>query len=430
MATPNLFSDFQNVVWKFVGEQRSFDKNTDRYYFNDVKVCNNKTGHERRYTVGDCVYVNTDEENNSWVGQIVDFFCNGSPPKDDDEVQVVHDSTTASRMFVVFRWLYNPLEIDRDSTRALPTPVQTPLKRELYFSDHIDYDGNPVEVIEGRAFMFQTQRELNRAVQVHPEHFCIGDIFRLVRYYYGSNSGIPPPIRELEIGELVYLINNPTTSVMYKVAKQTRRGNLGPVLKGTGPRTNRAPVNPSSWVAPPRDSSRTRVEIVEAEGRAPVPSPDRLRSRRRIVESESDSDDTIEPARSSPRTPRRATSRKSTVPIVVSGNRVPKRNIVARKSTLNPPTQNTAPPPRSELTEQSSLSSSLGSATRTGLSEIFAQMTIEQQRFCYDKLAELLDESLNTMVEQGLSFDMNEQQKMALANVVYRKALVHVPPSE
>eukprot|EP00171_Calliarthron_tuberculosum_P001571 IDg1571t1 len=262
MASQGHFSDFNNVHWSFLGQPRPCEKNAGRVYYSMAKVRSITGGVERTYKLGDCVFVNVEEGSEPWVGQVVDFFSKGKDPQDDDELQVVHDTTIAIRMFVVLRWFYNPKDVEPDTKRSLPPCMREAVVNELYFSDHIEYQGNPLEVIEGRAFPFQTQRELEYARAHHPSGFWEGDRMNIVRHYYGTSSGIPPPMRELERGELEYLMKNHTTSEMYRVAKTARRGNLGPVLKGTGPKRNMYISASKPLISLPK----RRIETIEAVG--------------------------------------------------------------------------------------------------------------------------------------------------------------------
>ena len=242
----NKLKDIANITWSFRG--RHYNVREDQYYYYQAQVsC--RDGTNRIFNVGDCVYVDAgDDTGNSWICQIVEMYRIGNQiDEDDDDFQIVHDSTASNRMRTVLRWLYHPHDI-MQATRAGLRPEFTKLHdAELYFSDHIEFDGNALEVIDGRAFLFQSVDELKRFSKANVDSddtsdrgFWNGDKVHLVRYFYGTQASNPPPVRELEKNELKYLLEHPTTDAMYKRSRTARRGGYEPVLKGTGRKNSAA----------------------------------------------------------------------------------------------------------------------------------------------------------------------------------------------
>ncbi len=228
-----FFSDPRDIRWTWVGkgERRGLG---DRVYYKTAKVTRLSDKLERTFRVGDTVYVNAGGEE-PWVAHLVNMFQRGSSEQDDDEVQVVDDSNSNNSMRCTLRWCYTKGDLEPESLRlARDLPRRIP--GEMYFTDHVEDSGsNGLEVIEGRAFLCSTEQEMRNLKENPPKNYWDDDAVRLVRCFYGNKSGSPPPLRELEKGELQHLISKPSTDThLYRRSRPALFGVTGAVMKGTG----------------------------------------------------------------------------------------------------------------------------------------------------------------------------------------------------
>ncbi len=279
-AVQNKLKDIANITWAFVGRPYSMRDN-NHYYTSATVSC--RDGTSRLFTLGDCVYVDAgDDSGNSWICQIVEMYSNGPPPDDsDDDFQVVHDSTASTRMRTVLRWLYHPNDIMEETRASMRPEFKVLDASELYFSDHLEFEGNALEVIDGRAFLFETVDEMKRFKRsvedtddTSETGYWAGDKLHVVRYYYGTQASNPPPVRELEKGELKFLLENPRTDPMYKRSRTIRRGGYEPVLKGTGKKTDAQKNTATKWVVLRRDTNtdaERKRDIVQSTPKSSPP---------------------------------------------------------------------------------------------------------------------------------------------------------------
>lgn len=218
-------NEANNIVWSFLGKPLSQDS---RRYYKHAEVRYQADNSTRIFKIGECVYMSSDDFGGFWVGQIVQMYERAREEQDVDPVQ---------RMRIVLRWMYDLEDISRDSRRAMHPSFFKRSTNELMFSDGLEFRGNSIEVIQGRAFLFQNVEEKN-SFHIPKEHspsdlYWPGDKLHIVRYFYGNQSGVPPPVRELEKNELNMLLRNPTTEKMYKRSRSVRRG-FEPAIKGVG----------------------------------------------------------------------------------------------------------------------------------------------------------------------------------------------------
>lgn len=184
-----------SIQWLFEGEPEEAD---GLVYYTRIRARFPTGSSTRIFRIGECVRIDAGDPNQEWIGQIVELYDRG-PSKDPEKF----------RNCVVLRWMYHPHDI----------PFWNPNERNgMYFSDHVDL--NPVEVISGRAFLFDDKEHVRGLQKKLSEKQRIANIWPddkivLVQYYYQTGTKNPPPIRRLEEGELDYLLNNPTAEPMY-----------------------------------------------------------------------------------------------------------------------------------------------------------------------------------------------------------------------
>lgn len=237
--------DPDDIRWSWIGSGRKGKKGSGHTLYDHAKVQRLSDGATRRFSVGDPVFVASDPDQQPWVAHLVEMFQIGdsTPARhgSDSEIQVVEDNSVARRMRCTLRWFYYPSDVSDDSKRLHPMPK--PLESEIYFSDHVeDHGSNGLEVIEGRAFLCATEKEAQSVKANYPEDYWEGDAVCIVRCFYGTSCGDPPPIRELEKGELDYLLKHPSTDQdLFQGARPAMYGVHGAVMKGTG-RKRRRPV--------------------------------------------------------------------------------------------------------------------------------------------------------------------------------------------
>ncbi len=191
------------------------------------------------FRVGDVVYI--DGEGGNWVAHIVELYDSRLP----SEISVVSDSQAWHHFKVTLRWLYRWEELDPASRRAW-IAMHQPLDNEVYFSDNVETTGNAVECIVSHARVVATVSELNK---VEGAHIC--------RCFYGYRAGNPPPLRELDKGELAALIESPSIADLFREGRRFLRGCLGPVAKGVKSRR----YSPASGV-----STKNSEEMKTANG--------------------------------------------------------------------------------------------------------------------------------------------------------------------
>lgn len=192
---PHSFRAMEGPVptdWSFTG---TGTKTGNKTYFEKLKI-EYEDGKTREFKVGDSVYMGSRSE--EWVGTIIALY---NDPKKKD------------KMRVGFRWYYAHEDI-LERTIIKEGAEGHPYTDELYFSDHIDKSTNPVEVISGRAFLYQTLDEM-RGHRIHPPIDSVEDdrVFLVKKFY--SNTSKKTKLRLLNPHELAYLLKNPKDTVMY-----------------------------------------------------------------------------------------------------------------------------------------------------------------------------------------------------------------------
>ncbi len=314
-----------NVQWTFLGEAQERD---GRHYYQTARVLCLEDRSTRTFKVGECFYANEqeDEPDSFWVGQIVEMFDNS--PDDDanaGEVEIVYDK---QRMRLVIRWMYAPDDITHEAKRAMHSSFRSRCKHERFWSDEVSHLENVLEVIDGRALLFSSVDE-RKAYQLPKEHtptdyYWPGDKLCVVRYFYGTASGSPPPLRELEKNELQFLLNNPTTDSLYKRSRVVRRSGYEPVMKGAGSRR----------AANGRQRKQSATVAAKSKG---VQKPERTSRPRRnppVSHNENDTEDkvvvNVADAKKSPTGKRNANTKNG------SGTWTPKRGVRAARKSVGP----------------------------------------------------------------------------------------------
>lgn len=208
--------DADNIRWDLINPLMKRDGG--KKYYRAAKARLLKEGVTRIFQMGDCVTTKT-PTSAIWVGHITHFF------------EVLTDSgkrgTSADSFRVVVRWFYDPKDCPQDEIdRAVNAGmIRGPLSTELFFSDHVDTEGNPLECVIGKAFIRGTKQGFSETKNNPPrDYWKDSDKFFLCRAYYASSDDHPPrPIRKLEQGELAYLLQNPCTEDLYNKSLLFRR---------------------------------------------------------------------------------------------------------------------------------------------------------------------------------------------------------------
>lgn len=208
-ALPPGMSDASNIRWTFVGKGR---EQRGRMFYNAARVRLIDQEATRIFQVGDCVFVGTEGSNEKWVAHIVKFM---DLLGEDGE-----RSTDAECMRVILRWFYKPKDIHEKTSLS---NIKEPEPNELYWSDHVEIKGNPVECIEGRAFVRKHRKDVLAVRANPPPAFWPGDRFYLCRYYYGTDEPDPPPLRAFGEHELAYLLQNPSAEELFRSAMLYQR---------------------------------------------------------------------------------------------------------------------------------------------------------------------------------------------------------------
>lgn len=176
-------------VWELQGRSERSGKETHYRY----ACCTDAAKKQVKYTIGECAYM-ISEEGEIWVGMIVDFFNDPS-------------ETGNARLRVVLRWFYGKQHIPSNTVIDKDVP-ECIGENELYFADDIDFGDNPLEVVVGKANVYQDLDEFE--VESEKNDYCY-----LVRGFYKPRPIKMPRLRALEEGELAFLLNNPGHEEMY-----------------------------------------------------------------------------------------------------------------------------------------------------------------------------------------------------------------------
>lgn len=231
------FGDLDNIRWTWVGRGTKRGKYR---LFSQAKVERLNDNTSRIFTVGDTVYVANNDGGQAWVGHLIEM-CEGGSLDAGGEVELVENSPadTQMRMFCRLRWFYNSddetvANAQREARNSLPDPHRA----EIYFSDHVEEPAsNLLEVIEGKAFLVRSPKELREFRKNYPEDYWAGDEIRIARCMYGVDARAVPSLREFERGELDELLKCPSTDThTFDQSRRRMYGPQGPVLKGTGRR--------------------------------------------------------------------------------------------------------------------------------------------------------------------------------------------------
>lgn len=274
-----------------------------RVHYKAVSIQHRTQVDTRIYNVGDPVIMAGEDQ--PWIAQIVDLF---QVREDDQQLRQIlrtdsrrnFDSTSYELMRCTLRWFYNYSDMDKRTLRHAHTPKR--LSNEIWFSDHVEKDGyNDIQVIEGLAWLFSSKSDhLAFQQQPDPRFNPALDHIRIVRCFVNSKVE-ELPVRQLERGELKYLLENPSTSKeMFEKARLQMFGTSGAVLKGTGRKRKRhstsgAPINVNlDEYEPVENSPNARFNKVEAKVElglqrdASASRRSRLSRRRRIDDDDDD----------------------------------------------------------------------------------------------------------------------------------------------
>ncbi len=252
--------------WKWSWLEPGTKKNNCTYY-GRVQAARSSDKSHRVYETGHTVHVANDE-NQLWVAQIVEMYQVGIDLEDEECVLVMDKGIPSHEMRCTLRWFYSADDENMaDSKRVCPW-LPKPVKNEIYFSDHVeDGKSNNLSVIDGRVFLCSTEKEMTLFPEMLPTDYREGDAVCLCRFFYGYNSGNPPPIRELARRELEYFRSNPSRDPdLYSASKAAIFGRHGAVMKGTG-KKRRYPISlfPNDEVASWSSNVRTDTATDEIQ---------------------------------------------------------------------------------------------------------------------------------------------------------------------
>lgn len=196
--------------WEWVGDgskERRRRRAAVRTHYKAVEASN---GAKRRtYKIGDTVCLRG-EESETWVAQIVDLF---EVSRNDFQFGAVlgpaKEGTRYDLMRCTVRWFYNYPDLNKDTYRVCGVPRW--IRGEVYFSDHVEQDGyNDVSVISGRAWLFSSKGARDAFLKnPEKEYDAEMDEVRIVRSFVNSKE-LLKYMRELEKGELEFLLSNPS----------------------------------------------------------------------------------------------------------------------------------------------------------------------------------------------------------------------------
>lgn len=196
--------------WNWMGEaseNRGGPGASMRTYYQAVQASIGRK--KRTYRIGDTVCVRA-EEKETWVAQIVNLF---EVSREDAQLSSVlgpsREGVHYDLMRCTMRWFYNYTDLNEDTYRACAVPEW--IRGEVYFSDHVEQGGyNDVTVISGRAWLFSSEEKMNAFLyNPNEEYDAEIDKARIVRSFVNSEE-LPEYMRELEEGELEFLLKNPS----------------------------------------------------------------------------------------------------------------------------------------------------------------------------------------------------------------------------
>lgn len=232
--------------WSWIGEGRPDSRpNRGRLYFDKIRGVHSGEELDRVYKIGDVVVMNG-EQNDRWFAQIIELF---QVLENDNELrEILHmdsrrnaGSAHYELMRCTLRWFYNVGDVTKDALRRSRIPK--PIENEVYFSDHVEKDGyNDVTVIEGLAFAVGSTAALEQFLREPPSRFVDSfDHVCIVRCFI--NSSIEEPVlRNLDKGELNFLLQNPLPDKdLYSKARQRMmgKGRKAPVMKSLSKKRKR-----------------------------------------------------------------------------------------------------------------------------------------------------------------------------------------------
>lgn len=402
MAVKSTRSESSNeheplVNWELcgIGEEEG-----DFVYYREAKVSWDPDGStrysSRRFKLGDTVFLAV-ESGKPFVGQILEFYLT--------------KKVEPAEKRITLRWLYYPEDLDGDVDL---TKIPAPTVDEMYFSDHVDLNGNPIEVIDGRAFLYETQEQVvARKDGQKPRGYWDGDLFLLVRTFYGSQEPEPRPLCPLDPGELKSIIEGPTTDELY--------AELG------GVRRRQKHISGS---AVPQTSTEKRKRLTREEKRANrrKQKDNQQRRRERFAAKKTAA---AQSAKGSKRMMSHTTVPTDEPvlmdePVLANDSVATDHRIQADKA---PQKSSSATPHHARLrgeavhNRSSSAKEALSGMRKAfdSMREAYAMMTLEQQAHYFNNLGPILEACIGQMDTQGIAFDMSDEQKIGLANTVAAK---------
>lgn len=191
-TTRHTSSTMSELEWKLSGR---IERSGAQTHYRRA-IATDEDGDTETFKIGDCAYMRGGGEDEWWVGVILDLYYDAEAEKKGDEPQRA-----------ILRWFYDESYLDPNTKRFIGVP-RSCLENELFFADDVSYSDNDLNVLVGKAFMFQDKDEFLR-------NYKEDDSCYLVRCFYSPTPKKSPRLRVLEKGELKFLLNNPSTEEMY-----------------------------------------------------------------------------------------------------------------------------------------------------------------------------------------------------------------------
>ncbi|CAN8073608.1 unnamed protein product [Agarophyton chilense] len=222
--------DMSEDHWFWVGKGIPDEKRDRRRVFYKSVGLKHPDGRKRQFKVGDTVNMAGDEA--IWVAQIIELFqVNAHDPELRHILRTDSLKNESKHHYELkrctLRWFYNPSDMDWTTLKNCRWPKR--LNDEIWFSDHIEKPGyNSVQVIDGRAWLFDNMLEKNEFLANVPEEYDEErDIIRIVRGFVDSKLE-DLPARLLFDDELKWLQANPSDDPKLYYNSKRRFENITP----------------------------------------------------------------------------------------------------------------------------------------------------------------------------------------------------------
>lgn len=321
--------------WEWDGSPIREDPNGRKYYQRVRQIL--PTGVRRVFRLGDtvCLAVDDDDESISWVAQLVQMSME---PSDDlepifsAEVAAKLSQSTAggnvsgdveasvdtdddddkldelySRMRLIVRWFYAYSDVPQETIKQRE-PADVPAKKtEYYFTDHVESEPNSVDIITGRAHIFQSESEQKRfslacstGMFKKNQYIAESDKILVCKWYCGIGvekyANRVAPMRLMRDGELEHLLANPTRKPCFElsVPAQTEKERA---RKGSNPENDTVPKTEDTVASLNRQASTKKVKDLPSKAKKKEAEPVSDDNNAPVALGKRKADDTVEQIR-------------------------------------------------------------------------------------------------------------------------------------